>query len=331
MDLARGQYDWVPLSGTLERLDVAPGEEWRLRLEVRRADMTASTDSTARYQSLIEITDDFGARQVVPVVAEGPISPSSIMPSGGGPLDDPPPPYRHAGLWIGNASVNKVSQPASLSQPTSPQPVAAEFQFRLIVHVDAGGQARLLQKVLQMWKDGTTKPDPLDPTRQTVDVPGRFVLLTDEALIPGFSGAALRDGVPVGRRVSSTAFSFKTPIAFNGAGDFGGNTVTCQITVPYDDPLNPFVHRYHSDHNNLDERFEQGLASGVESFDVTRQVTLQFTPQAPDGLALAGWGDIQLGGVYRETILGVHRQPMHVEGYFRLQKASMIASLNDQN
>jgi hypothetical protein len=258
-------------------------------------------------------------------------SSTALAGAGAGLAGAPPLAHKHAGLWLGSASINKVSQPANLSQPNTPQNVAAEFQFRLIVHVDASGQARLLQKVLQMWKNGTTRPDPIDPARQIVDVPGRFVLLTDEALVPGFSGAALRDGVPVGRRVSSAAFGFTTPLPLTGAGDFGGNTISAQVPMPYDDPLNPFLHRYHPDHNNLDERFEQTLPAGVESFNVTRQVTLQFTAQPPDGLALAGWGDTQLGGTYRETITGVHRQPIYVEGSFRVQKASTVASLNDQN
>jgi hypothetical protein len=182
-----------------------------------------------------------------------------------------------------------------------------------------------------MWKDGTTKPDPLDPTRQIIDSPGRFVLLTDETLAPSFSGAALRDGLPVGRRVSSATFGFKTPLPLNGAGDFGGNTISAQVQMPYDDPLNPFLHRYHPDHDNLNERFEQKLPAGIESFNVMRQVTLQFTAQPPDGLALAGWGDTQLGGTYQETIAGVHQRPIYVGGFFRLQKASAVASLNDQN
>lgn len=332
MNLAQSQYGWIPLSTTLEKLDMAPGEEWSLRLEVGRAEMAASSDPTALYQSLLEITDDHGARVLVPVTAQGSqASSAGLAGASAGPAGAPPLPHKHAGLWIGSASINRVSQPASISQPTTPQPVASEFPFRLIVHVDANGQARLLQKVLQMWKNGMTKPDPLDPTRQIVDVPGRFVLLTDEALIPNFSGAALRDGVPVGRRVSSAVFGFKTPLSLTGVGDFGGNTISVQIPLSYNDPVNPFLHRYHPDHNNLTERFDQNLPAGAESFDVTRQVSLQFSAQPPDGLALAGWGDSQLAGTYRETITGVHRQPIYVEGFFRLQKASTIASLNDQN
>lgn len=329
MDLARGLYGWIPLDATLEKLDVPPGGEWLLRLGIRRADLTSSTGPDATYQSLLEIADDYGARVLVPVTAQSSQPTAGPAPADGGTAGVAP--HKHTGLWIGSASVNKVSQPASLSQPSTPQTVAVDFPLRLIVHVDANGQARLLQRVLQMWKNGTTKPDPLDPTRQIVDVPGRFVLLTDESLLPNFSGAALRDGVPVGRRVSSAAFGFRTPVPLVGTGEFGGNTITAQIQMAYDDPLNPFLHRYHPDHNNLDERFEQTLPAGIESFNVTRLVALQFAAHPPDGLALAGWADTQLGGAYRETITGVHRQPIYVEGFFRLQKASTVGSLNDQN
>jgi hypothetical protein len=131
--------------------------------------------------------------------------------------------------------------------------------------------------------------------------------------------------------VSSAAFGFKEPIPLNGSGDFGQNTFTAQVPMLHDDPLNPFGHRYHPDHNNLDERFEEPLSPGIESFTITRDVSLSFSPVPPDGWELAGWGDSQLGGTYRETIRGVHQRPIYIEGYFRLQRASTVISLNDQN
>ena len=91
------------------------------------------------------------------------------------------------------------------------------------MHVDAGGQARLLKEVTQMWKQGTTKPDPQDPSRQVVDVPGRYVWLTDPSLIPNYRGAALRDGVPVGLRLSTIAYDFpENDLPMTGAFDPAG-------------------------------------------------------------------------------------------------------------
>jgi len=106
--------------------------------------------------------------------------------------------------------------------------------------------------------------------------------------------------------------------------------VSATIDLDYDDPLNPFLHRYHPDHDNLNARYTQQLPPGVESFTIQRQVELTFTADPPDALPLAGWGDTQLGGQYRETITGVHAEPIYIEGAFRLQKVSNISSINDQ-
>jgi hypothetical protein len=101
------------------------------------------------------------------------------------------------------------------------------------------------------------------------------------------------------------------------------------VNTDYRDPLNPFVHRYHPDHDNLDERFERTLPEGLESFSINRQVELQFSSTDLDNLALAGWGDNQLGGIYRETITGAHKTPLYVSGTFRLYQASRVSVLND--
>jgi hypothetical protein len=132
-------------------------------------------------------------------------------------------------------------------------------------------------------------------------------------------------GESIGRRLSSAAFGFRQPVLLAGA--FGG-TNTGTITLGYDDPLNPFKHRYHPDHDNLDERFETKLPEGRESFNVVRAVTLEFGAVDPLGVHPPGWGNTELGGTYRETISGLHRQPIQISGAFRLVRASRTAQLN---
>jgi hypothetical protein len=164
-----------------------------------------------------------------------------------------------------------------------------------------------------------------------MDQPGRYVLLTDEALTANYTGAAVIDGQPVGMRLSSAGFAFKSPIPMAGSGDFGAGTNSCTVTLAYNDPLNPFKHVFHPDHNNLNEEYTQTLSEGAESFTVARQLQLEFQSQDPNGYQFAGWGDIELGGKYRETISGIHKSPIYVEGTFRLHRASHVGSLNDQN
>ena len=95
-------------------------------------------------------------------------------------------------------------------------------------------------------------------------------------------------------------------------------------------PLNPFKHKYHPDHDNLDERFEDSLPEGIESFTITRHMSLQFQDEDPEGLQPAGFGDRITGGTFHEVIEGVHRSPIHVAGTFRLSRVTEVAVLNDE-
>ena len=337
VDATNNQFGWFTLPNPLQQLNLQPGAEWVLRLEVNRPQMAPFTPPVTNngvlYQSVLQVSDNAGVRLLLSVSSEGlqtyaaaaAISrKSGIHPNDAGSNPDP-----RAGLWAGSAVINAVSQPASLSSPTNPLPVGSPLQFRLLVHVDNGGSARLLQKVLQMFKNGTLKPDPNNPTNNIVDQPGRYVLVTDDRLIPQFTGATLSDSQPVARRLSSAAFGFPQPIPLSASGAFGSGSFTCQVNLDYDDRLNPFKHLYHPEHDNLDARFENKLPEGAESFTVLRQIELDFTAQDPDNSTLAGWGDTQLGGLYKETISGLHNQPIYISGTFRLTRASTIGVLND--
>jgi hypothetical protein len=325
---------WMPITNTLVLSNLPPGQTMQIRLGVRRPDMAVlPSGGNALYQSLLEVRDLIGSsRLLIPVSAQGLASSIGKAEVATGTYA-PKAQALHTGLWIGSASVNAVNQPASVS-PDLPTNTASTFQLRLIVHVDGTNQARFLQRILQMYKPGTYMPDANNPSVSVVDQPGRFVLVTDESKvsqITGLTGAALRDDQPVARRFSTAGFGFRDPILMDGSGPFGAGSsaFSCQVVMDYDDPLNPLKHKYHPDHDNLDAGFLQKLPEGQESFTVVRQVQLQFTDADPDNLGLAGWGDTQLGGVYRETIIGLHKRPLYLQGTFRLQLASRVDVLND--
>jgi len=339
------RYDWLPVSGPLTQT-IGPNAELALRLAVRRTDMPPYTPPPGRavlYQGLLGVSDGAGLLLVLPVTAKGldaprvesvGAAPRGFAPPGSSPgkMDNPPPTvHPRAGLWVGNATINAVSNPTSGSlDPNKSLPVAAPFTLRLIVHVDSSGQPRFLQQVLQMWKEGAWIPNPNDPTSSTYILdpnnPGRVVLLTDDSLIPRFSGIALHDVKLVGRRLSTAAFGFRQPILMSG--DFGsfGTTITCQVGLSYKDAVNPFMHQYHPDHDNLDERYEQEVP---ESYTVNRDISLGFTAEDPEDRSPVGWGDELLGGYYLETIQGIHRNPIHVRGIFHFQRLSDVWILND--
>jgi hypothetical protein len=130
----------------------------------------------------------------------------------------------------------------------------------------------------------------------------------------------------VGRRISTVAFGFDDPQAMTGTF---GDTLATTIMMGYQDALNPFKHKYHPDHDNLDARFESVLPSGKESFDIERSLSFTFTDEDPEGLPELGWGDSVRGGTFQEIIIGVHRRPLHVGGFFRIIRVSDIGTLSN--
>ena len=230
---------------------------------------------------------------------------------------------RYAGLWVGSARIIKVSQAQAGSlQPT---PVKDDFNFRVLIHVDATGTVRLLKEVIQLWIQGTEVPDPETPGFFKVDEPGHYVLVTRDSLISSFEGAALRDGEPVGLRVSTVAYDFPQEFVVMTGTFAPGGTVATALVLDSQTPTNPFLHRYHPDHDNLDLRF---AAFREEAYPVTRSLAFDLTPSDPLGVARPGYGDDQMSGIYRETLSGLHRNDIAVEGVFELRRVSGRPFLN---
>jgi hypothetical protein len=297
---------WPNLPSPLVVSPTAGGEA-RLRLAVRRQDFTETN-----YASVLEVRDGSGTRLLVPVSAQ-----SSALAAAS---------LSRAGLWVGSATLKAVSE-AHSANPTNPTPTKSQLSLRLIVHVNESGQARLLKEVTQMWRDGTYTNDASG--NQVADKPGEHVLLTDETLIPLFNGATMRDGESVGRRISSIGYDFPSTATNNYltlSGFFNiGQSLTGTLTLPFDHPTNPFKHRFHPDHDNLNARFD---GPTNESYTTSRQITLDFAASPPDGPVVPDFGHSEMGGNYRETITGVHKNAIYVGGTFRLSRVSLITRLN---
>ena len=331
-NLAAKQYGWFPLEPQTT-ITVAPGQETKVRLAVRRKDLAPFLPPAGRvrseYQSLLTITDQAGNRVTLPVTARSSASGGqlALAASGAGyPLEmgADAVPDTHAGLWVGTAVIQKVSQTAGSSDPTVPRATGSQAQFRLIVHVNSSGQARLLQQVMLMWTNGVV--DSFGNIQQL----GRQVLITDDSLLSRFGGAALRDGKPVARRISTVGFGFPGLLPLSGPFGDLQNPLTGTVVTGYDDPLNPFKHRFHPDHDNLDAEHAVVLPEGVESYTIRRLLQLNFSPDDPEGRARAQWGDSELGGTYSETISGIHKVPIVIQGIFRLNRVSLIPFLNTE-
>ena len=131
------------------------------------------------------------------------------------------------------------------------------------------------------------------------------------------------------RRLSSIGYDFPsgpTNNFLNLAGFFTfGQKLNGALTLPFDHPTNPFQHKFHPDHDNLNARFD---GPAPEAYSTTRQIELEFTTTPPAGPATPDYGYNVMGGNYRETISGLHKTNLYVSGAFRLTRVSMITDLN---
>ena len=199
-----------------------------------------------------------------------------------------------AGLWVGDISLGGVQSqvPGATGTATS-----RALPLRTLLHVDDAGTARLLSQVFV----GKLAASPT-----TVGL-----CLKEDALLGTAKADAARyvaGHLPLDRALAT------------GSGSVGlGSTLVRVVDVPFDDPVNPFVHAYHPDHDNLDTR-RQPLPAGIESPSIRRVCTFTFSATPPAGASTPGWGSSVLGGTYTETITGLHRAPLIVTGTFELRR-----------
>ena len=129
------------------------------------------------------------------------------------------------------------------------------------------------------------------------------------------------------QRISSIHLPWsKNNLPWDFVGSFkNGGTIDTTIFVRHDDHAsNPFIHTYHPDHDNLDNRFDEMSKRGEESYDIRRDVSIRLNGSQPGfrGLALGGNG---LSGEYEERIEligkskqsggGDHGSHYHMKGF----------------
>ena len=324
-DPETGDRGWPFLPDQLV-IDAPAGENVFLELGAVRRNFTAS-----RMEQVLEITDEFGERVLIHVGANtlqpfvAPTPARSVNASGGRAKisDDGASPGRLAGLWLGEVEINAVSQ--SQLAGVIPEPVDRPFSQRFLLHVDSSGQARLLKDVIQMWENGTEIPSASNPDFTEVETPGRYVLLTDPSLISVFTGAINRDGVQVGQRFSTVAYDFEGDAQlFDGTFE-PGEQISTTLVIGSELPTNPFLHRFHPDHDNRDAQF---LNFRQEAYQVVREMRLIFTEEDLQGNTPPGWGETLVGGLFEESITGLHKNTIFTSGEFRLRRISSVPVLN---
>jgi hypothetical protein len=215
-----------------------------------------------------------------------------------------------AGLWIGQVILNRVNEVQKAINGVAEEltPAADTVAMRILLHVNAQGQARLLKDIIVMQ----TRQNPNDPNS-----PQSTVLITDPNRIHEYEGVVRRASKPVGLRYGSATFDFEGNELPLLGGIGAGVACAGLIRLSEEFPTNPFRHKYHPDHR--------------KGYEIMRQFSIRFDGQPGDALAEApGFGVHRLSGVYRETILGLHKVPLKVEGKVNLNRISSVAVLNDQ-
>lgn len=202
-------------------------------------------------------------------------------------------------MTSGGSGYTSVPTVAFVGGQVNQRATFSTMSLRLILHRATNGDTRLIQQAY-LGSDGTTT-----------------TLATAESLFP----ATLKPS----SRLSSA--HFPSDFVKLGTGSLtSSGTASFEVLLDYDSDSNPFVHRYHPDHDNLDSRFESKLAAGRESFTVRRAVTLTFQSTLP-GINDPAWGVTMVGGTYSETVTGLRAIPITATGTFILYRVSDAPTL----
>jgi len=276
--------------------------------------------SGSAWQSIIRVTDannsqfaDSTVEVLVGVSCDGAVS--SLL--------DP------QGLWVGQVTVTDVERAPTRQGGVNawsgdgPVPVSRPFTFRVIFHVDSNGTTRLLQRALVAWQPTVETMDPLSETPTN----SIMAILTDEANAKTY--ATLHPAAKIAR-VSSPCFPLMAPLRTKTGSVFSAfGSLAVEVALPYNDPVNPFVHRYHPQHDNLqyDNGVATNLAEGIESYTVTRSMAFYFQPLDPGrGTTNRQWGVTENGGRFEETVTGLNKT-IRSAGTFRVERVSRIGEL----
>lgn len=321
--LMREEIDWTPgyprrtfVSSDLNfTTNLAAGATFELAVRPDLDRMPAANDGA--YMGILEISDE--GTTIGGLVPAGGTCRHRIGISCNAALAGVKDP---AGLWVGTVTITGVNHARQLASAESEwddtkiEPVNEPFSFRLVVHVDASGVARLLKEVFVA-------------TEADVDSTPTLLVSRDEAI--NYRNSHTKAKI---RRISSANFpNFGEPKAFSGTGFAHGGTNTLEhLSQEFDDKTNPFVHAYHPQHDNVwfrnkvmhrytvDPAAETDGTGTFESWPVRRTITLQFAETDPLGGGSYDWNRTVTGGTYKETVSSLIKTPIYAEGMFRLTK-----------
>ncbi len=294
---------WHSLTSSVQKT-LQADEEWALSLAVDRSGMLQGQS----YGGRLICADSAGGRVEIAVEAEY-------------SLPDPTRALWPAGLWVGKASLDRVSQVVDGDTVVNGGKASEPMDIRLILHVDETGRCRLLQRVLAAGTedaDGNWRPS----------------LYVDEKDVPA-------EGKSV--RISSVAFGTKNDITWDETYGGFGNRLRFTYAIQADDPVNPFRHPYHPDHDGLAWDFTTKLPAGddpnlyigetkPELFAISNTISLVWSGTNGTGSGSALWNPSeQASGDVEFLVEGIRREgAMLMQGRFDLRRVSQVGNLSTE-
>lgn len=174
--------------------ELSPGTSQSVTVGVRR-NWTTGTNIREHLYKVSVALNGGAVYRYLPVTATNANLPADSS--------DTPPAGEFTGFWAGQVTLVAVT---SLGTPGAPlQPASSQLPLRILIHVDAAGQASLVSRALLMQTK--TASD---------DIPPEPVLVLDETRIPFYEGIQERaDGTRVALRFESA--NFDMPRALSAA------------------------------------------------------------------------------------------------------------------
>ena len=279
------------------------GESWSIPLSVNRSGMQESET----YGAVISIAHNAGGYSEIPLEVD------YAQP-------DPAHALWPAGLWVGKARLDKVSQVLGDQMVKEGVEAGSALDLRLILHVDVSNRCSLLQRVILAGPEDTN---------------GNWnaSLYTDEAHVPAGSKSV---------RISSVTFSLNNNgLSPDPGHERFGEELQFTYAIAADDPVNPFFHPYHPDHDGLEADFTTPTASGdnftnymneikPELFSISNVVRLVWSEPATPGGASLGWDPSEkVSGTIEFEVGNLRREgPVTMEGRFELRRVSRMGVLS---
>lgn len=295
--LAEGE-GWSEFSE--KTVELGPGETWRGTFGVHRTGMEWG-DGESSYQSVLGVRDAEGKIAIdVPVRAVRELG--GVGSESGSIHEVASSSHGQAGLWIGEAVLTEVNCPnyQKTNEVTTMLPVRYPATVKLIMHVAGDGTVSLLKEA---WVAAATNGDGM-------------AVYASRAAVPTVTGEVWR--------ASSATLPGMVPLGVGTNGLTG--TLSGTVKLKYDDPVNPFLHRYHPMFDNKNGQF--AVYDGpVESRNVTRKLTLKVGTGEEEAEDVLSDSAVAVTGTYEEKLTGLRAQEIVVKGRFRLEKAVEGAEL----